>query len=113
MLKSSSWDFSDAYILVKGNNTAANGAAANNINETVIFKSCAPFTNCISKLSNTPMDNDEYIDIVMPMYNLMGYSDNYLETSGSLWHYCMEIPLVNNNGNTVDFNGANATYSFN
>ena len=49
----------------------------------------------------------------MPMYNLIEYSDNYSKTSGSLWQYCKEIPAVNNAGNIVDFNGANATDSFN
>ena len=49
----------------------------------------------------------------MPMYNLIEYSDNYSKTSGSLWQYCKEIPAVNNNGDIVDFNGANATDSFN
>ena len=117
MLRSSLCDYSDAYILVKGNiavnNTAAAGAAANNTNKKVIFKNCAPFTNCISKINNTQIDNAEYIDIVMPMYNLIEYSDNYSKTSGSLWQYCKEVPAVNNNGNIVDFNGANATDSFN
>ena len=82
-------DYSDAYILVKGNiivnNTAAEGAAANNTNKKVIFKNCAPFTDCISKINNTQVDNAKDIDIVMPMYNLIEYSDNYSETSGSLW----------------------------
>ena len=49
----------------------------------------------------------------MPMYNLIEYSDNYSKTSGSLWQQCKDIPTVNNNGNIVDFNGANATDSFN
>ena len=49
----------------------------------------------------------------MPMYNLIEYSDNYSKTSGSLWQYCKDIPAVNNNGNIVNFNGANATDSFN
>ena len=49
----------------------------------------------------------------MPMYNLIEYSDNYSKTSGSLWEYCEEIPAVNNNGDITDFNGANATDSFN
>ena len=84
MLRSSSCDYGDVYILVTGNtsvnNTAAAGAAANNINKKVIFKNCAPFTNCISKINNTQIDNAEYIDIVMPMYNLIEYSDNYSET---------------------------------
>ena len=89
MLRSSLCDYGDAYILVKRNvtvnNTAAHGAAANNTNEKVIFKNCAPFTNCISKTNNTHIHNAEYIDIVMPMYNLIEYSDNYSKTSGSLW----------------------------
>ena len=88
MLRYSLCDFSDAYILVKGNitvnNTAGAGAAANNTNKKVIFKNCAPFTKCISKINNTQIDNAEYIDIVMPMYNLIKYSDNYSKTSGSL-----------------------------
>ena len=49
----------------------------------------------------------------MLMYNLIEYSDNYSKTSGSLWQYCKEIPAINNAGNIVDFNGANATNSFN
>ena len=117
MLRSSLCDYSDAYILVKGNitvnNTAADGAAANNTNKKVIFKNCAPFTNCISKINNTQIDNAEYIDIVMPMYNLIEYSDNYSKTSGGLWQYCKEIPAINNDGDIVDFNGANATDSSN
>ena len=92
MLKSSLSDYSDTYILVKGNisvnNTAADGAAANNTNKKVIFKNCAPFTNCISKINNTQIDNTEYIDIVMPMYNLIEYSDNSSKTSASLWQFC-------------------------
>ena len=116
MLRSSLCDYTDAYILVKGNitvnNTAAAGAAANNANKKVIFKNCAPFTNCISKINNTQIDNAEYIDIVMPMYNLIEYSDNYSKTSGSFWQYCKEIHAVNN-GNIVDFNGGNVTDSFN
>ena len=95
------------------NNTAAEGAATNNTNKKVIFKTCAPFTDCIRKINNTEIDNAEYIDIVMPMHNLIEYGDNYSKTSGSLWQYCKEIPAVNNAGNIVDFNRANATDSFN
>ena len=49
----------------------------------------------------------------MPMYNLIEYSDNYSKTSRSLWQYCKDIPAVNNNGDIVDFNAADATDSFN
>ena len=117
MLRSSLCDYSDAYILVKGNKTVNNTAAAdadsNNANKKVMFKNCAPFTDCISQTNNTQVDNAKDIDIIMPMYNLIEYSDNYSKTFGSLWEYCKDIPAVNNNSNIVDFNGANATDSFN
>ena len=116
-LRSSLCDYSDAYILVKGNisvnNTAADGAAANNTNKKVIFKNCAPFTNCISKINNTQIDNAKYIDIVILMYNLIEHSNNYSKTSGRLWKYCKDIPTVNDDSDIVGFNGANATDSFN
>ena len=74
MLRSSLCNYSDAYILGKSNiainNNAGAGAAENNTNKKVIFKNYAPFTNCISKVNNTQIDNTEYIIIVMPMYNL-------------------------------------------
>ena len=49
----------------------------------------------------------------MPLHNLIKYSDNYVNTSGSLWQYCKDIPPVNNNNAIVDFTGANLTNSFN
>ena len=111
MLKSSLCDYSDAYILVKGTisviNTADEGAAVNNT------KNCAPFTNCISEINNTQVDNAKDIDIVMPMYNLIEYSNNYAKTTGSLWQYCKDIPARNNNNEIVDFTGGNTTHSFN
>ena len=75
MLRFNLCDYSDAYIFGKGsitvNNTAGAGADANNTNKKVIFKNCAPFTKCISKINNTQIDSSEYIDIVMPMYHLI------------------------------------------
>ena len=117
MLKSSLCDFSDAYILVKVtisvNDTAAQSAAANNTNKKVIFKNCAPFTNCISEVNNTQIDNAKDIDIVMPIYNLIEYSDNYAKTTGSLWQYCKDIPARNDNGEIIVFDLNNVTDSFN
>ena len=114
--RSSVCDYSDADILVKGNitvnNTAGAGNAANNTNKKVIFRNCAPFTNCISKINNTQIDNAEYIDIVMPMYNSIEYSENYLKTSGSLWQYCKGILAVDDNGDIANFDGTNETNSF-
>ena len=118
MLKSSLCDYSDAYVLVKGtisvNNNAAADAAANNTNKKVIFKNCAPFTNCISEINNTQIENAKDIDIVMPMYNLIEYSDNYAKTTGSLWQYCKDIQAQNNNNNAINvFAENNLTDSFN
>ena len=117
MLKSSLCDYSVAYILVKEtitvNNTAAAAADANNTNKKVIFKNCAPFTNCISEINNTQVDKAKDIDIVMPMYNLIEYSDNYAKTSGSLWQYYKYIPPLNDDNKIIDFRGNNNTNSFN
>ena len=116
MLKSCLSDYSDANIFVKGmtvpNMTAADVDAGND-NKKVIFKNCAMFINCISEINNTQVHNTKDIDIVMPTYNLIGYSDNYSKISGSLWLYCKVIQAVNNNSDIVEFNGANATDSFN
>ena len=113
MLKSSLCDYWDAYILVKGtisvNNTAAQGAAANNTNKKVIFKNCALFTNCISEINNTQIDNAKDIDIVMPMYNLIEYKNNYAKTTGSLWQYCKDIPALNANDEITEFTAGNIT----
>ena len=101
MLRSNLCDYADAYILVKGTITitgAGNDDAAKRLDERnkgVIFKNCAPFTKCISRINNTDIDNAQDIDIVMPMYNLIEYSDNYSKTSESLWQYYKDDPNDN------------------
>ena len=81
MFKSSLFDYSDAYILVKRtitvNNTAAADADANNANKKVIFKNYALFTDCKSEINNVEIDNAKGINIIMLMYTLIEYSDNY------------------------------------
>ena len=94
MLRSSLSDYSDAYIPIKENisvnNVAAARADANNANKKVIFKTCAPFTDCISKIYNTQVDNAKDNDIVMPMYHLIEYSklfkiiQKHLEAYGNI-----------------------------
>ena len=87
-----------AYAYIKGTITIAGArddAAARQLDERnkgVIFKNCAPFTKCISRINNADIDNAQDIDIVMPMYNLIEYSDNYSKTSGSLWQYYKDDP---------------------
>ena len=90
MLKSSLCDYSDAYIFAKrkititeeGDNAAAR--QADERDEGVAFRNCAPFTNCIIEIKNAQIYNARDIDIVMPMYNLTEYSDNFGKTSGRL-----------------------------
>ena len=53
----------------------------------VAFKNCALFTKCITKVDGATIDDDEDLDLIMPMYNLIEYSSNYSETTGSLWFY--------------------------
>ena len=101
MFRSILCDYADAYILVKGTiiiTGAGNDDAtklADERDKGVTFKNCAPFTKCISRINNTDIDNAQDIDIVMPMYNLIEYSDNYSKTSGRLWQYYKDDP--NNN----------------
>ena len=77
MIRSNLCNYSDAYILDKGTitdpNTAAVGATVNDTNKKVVFKNCAPFTSCITKINNTQVDYAEDIDIVIPMHNLIKY----------------------------------------
>ena len=76
MLRSYLCDFSDAYIVVKGNITVLRPNNAKR-NKEVAFKNNAPFINCISKINGVKIDNAEDLDVVMPMYNLLEYSKNY------------------------------------
>ena len=98
MLKSSPCDCSDAYTLVKrkititGRGADAATRQADGRDKSVAFKNCAPFINCISEINNTQLDNAKDLDTVMPMYNLIEYSDNYAEKSGSLWQYYSDEP---------------------
>ena len=90
ILRSNLCDYADSYILVKGKITitgAGDDAAARQADERdkrVTFKNCAPFTKCISRINNTDIGNAHDIDIAMPMYNLIEYSDNY---SKNLWKF--------------------------
>ena len=91
----------------------ATAAAHNNADKKVVFKNCASFTSCIGRINNTQKDDAQYVDVVIPMHNLIKYSDNYSKTSGILWQYCRDVPAVNINREIIGFNEANAiAYSF-
>ena len=101
MLSSNLCDYADAYILVKGTITITEAGAdvaarqADERDKGVTFKNCAPFTKCINRINSTEIDNAKDINIVMLMYNLIEYSDNYSKTSGSLWQYYKDEPNDN------------------
>ena len=82
-LESSLCAYSDAYALVTGNITVIDS----NANTKVAFKNCAPFRECSTDINENVIDEAEHINIAMPMYNLIEYSDNYSDTSGSLWQF--------------------------
>ena len=95
MLRSDLCDFSDVYIIIKGDATLTNATNRDFIdvrNRFLAFKNNAPFTNCISKINNVLIDNAGNLDIVMPIYNLLEYSKNYSKTTGSLWNYYKDEP---------------------
>ena len=94
-------------------NTAAARAVASN-RKIIIIKNCAPFVYCISEINNTQIDNTKDIAIVMPMYNLIEYSDNYSNTSEHLWHYYRDESFLNNGaiGNCPANNNNSASFKF-
>ena len=89
MLRSDLCDFSDVYIVVKGDITVTNPNNAKR-NKEVAFN--APFINCISKINGIKTDNAEDLDVVMPMYSLLEYSKNYKKTTGRSWNYYRNEP---------------------
>ena len=102
-IESSLCDYSDAYILVTGNIAAT----PNNATKKVVFKNCAPFEKCRTEINETFIDEADFINITMPMYNLIEYSDNYSDTSGSLWQFRRDEIInnadVTNDNNTLSF----------
>ena len=82
-LESSLCDHSDPYILVTGNINVTGG----NASTKVAFKNWSPFKKCRTEINETFVDDAQHVNIAMPMYNLIEYSDNYSDTSGSLWQF--------------------------
>ena len=107
-LESSLCDYSDAYILVTGNITAT----PNNAATQVVFKNCAPFEKCRTEINETFIDEADFINITMPMYNIIEYSDNYSDTLGSLWQFRRD-EIINNADVTNDNNAPLFKYKAN
>ena len=88
ILKPNLCDYAEAYILIEG----IIRAAAANANTRLALKNCAPFTNCNLEINDEHVDTAENLDITMPMYNLIEYSDNYQDSSATLYHYKRDEP---------------------
>ena len=91
MLRSDLCDYNDTFAVFEGKIIVTD--SDNDVYEKKLaFQQNAPFTNCISKINNTLIDNAEDLDILNPMYNLIEYSKNYRKTTGSLWNYYRDEP---------------------
>ena len=100
MLRSDLCDYSDAYIVVKERITVEGDNDDKTKNKKLIFNNISLFRLCISKINTTFLGNAEDLDIVIPMYNLLEYNENYSVTSGSLWNYCSDE--INDDANEND-----------
>ena len=113
VLKPSLCDYADAYILVDGTIRAETqilpAPAPNIANVKLALKNCAPFTKCNLEINDEHVDTAENLDITMPMYNLIEYSDNYQDSSATLYQYKRDEPsddIADNLGqdNSTSFN---------
>ena len=118
MLRSDLYNYSDAYIVVKGDIILKKRTARNIIgtrNRFLAFINNAPFTNRVSTINNVSIDNAEDLDIVMLMYNLLEYSKNYRKTIGSFWNYYRDEPnnppLNDDDLPTINYNADPITIS--
>ena len=88
VLKPNLCDYAEAYILVDG---TIRGTGGNN-NTRLALKNCAPFTKCNLEINDEHVDTAENLDITMPMYNLIEFSDNYQDSSATLYQYKRDEP---------------------
>ena len=100
VLKPNLCDYAEAYILIDGTIRAA----AANANTRLVLKNCAPFTKCNLEINDEQVDTAENLDITMPMYNLIEYSDNYQDSSATLYQYKRDIPSEVNAINNLTTN---------
>ena len=110
VLKPKLCDYADAYILVDGTIRAVNAADANT---RLALKNCAPFTKCNLEINDEHVDTAENLDIVMPMYNLIEYSDNYQDSSATLYQYKRDEPPANLANNLATNTSSSFEYKVN
>ena len=88
VLKPNLCDYAEAYILIDGTIRAA----AADANTRLALKNCAPFIKCNLEINDEHVDTAENLDITMPMYNLIEYSDSYQDSSATLYQYKRDEP---------------------
>ena len=111
MLRPDLCDYSGAYIVVEGVVTvSAEEKNRDEMNTDFVLKNNAPFISCISKINGVLIENAEYLDVVMSMYNLLEYSKNYSKTFGSLWNYYRDELTDETDNNTPNKNVINSKY---
>ena len=91
--------------VIKPNLKIANIAA----NTNLAFRNCAPFTGCVTHINDEHVETAEDLDIIMPMNNLIEYSDNYADSSGSLYQFKRDESPMNNAGNPLNVALDNST----
>ena len=96
VLKPNLCDCADAYILVDCTIRAQAANADNAAATRLALKNCAPFTKCNLEINDEHVDTAENLDIVMPMYNIIEYSDNYQDSSATVYQYKRDEPVDNN-----------------
>ena len=92
VLKPNLCDCPEVYILLDGTIRAVAANAAGAAAVRLALKNCAPFTKCNLEINDEHVDTAEDLDIVMPMYNLIEYSDNYQDSSATLYQYKRDEP---------------------
>ena len=94
VIKPNLCDYSDAYILVTGDLKVA---------DVVAFKNCAPFTRWATHINEEHVETDDNLDMIIPMYNLIEYSDNYADSSGSLYQFKRDESPMNDAEDPLNF----------
>ena len=111
VLKPNLCDYADAYILVDGKIRQKGNASV--ANTRLPLKNCAPFTKCNLEINDEHVDTAENLDIVMPMYNVIEYSDNYQDSSGTLYQYKRDEPPDDIANNLATNNSSSFKYKVN
>ena len=83
-----------------------------NANTKVAFKTCAPFTRCVTHINDEYVDTARNLDIIMYMYTSIEFCDNYADTSGTLWQFKRDEQIMNDDRNPVDVTAGSTSFRY-